>query len=249
MEREKILLVEDEKDMVEVMKMNLEDEGYEVFVASDGEEATTRISEKNPDLLILDIMLPNKSGWEVLSYISSVPDLQNMRVIVVTARGDETARLLGFKLGADDYLIKPFSMKELCARVKRQLERKHELEEAAATRSNLQKIPVFEGREIVLIDQRDIVYVDAIRNYSYVCTREEKFLTNMKLYQLEKRLGGFFMRIHRGYIVNLHFVEKFFSLSAHAHRVKMKDAKGTELPVSKRNVRRLKDHLKSVTFT
>ncbi len=115
MSREKVLIVEDEKEISKLLKYNLEKEGYQVFSASDGEAGLALAKSKHPDMVILDLMLPKLSGIEVCKMIrkdSQVP------IIMLTAKKEETDRVLGLELGADDYVTKPFSVRELLARIK-----------------------------------------------------------------------------------------------------------------------------------
>lgn len=116
----KILIVDDEKAIADIIKFNLEKEGYEVDTASDGEEGINKIFTWRPDLVLLDIMMPKKDGFQVLKEIRK--SLQTP-VIMLTAKEEEVDKVLGLELGADDYVVKPFSMRELMARVKANLRR------------------------------------------------------------------------------------------------------------------------------
>lgn len=110
----KILIVEDEQDIRELVKAYLQRDGYQVFEAGDGKEAVKIARLTNPDLVILDIMLPGMSGLDVLSTLRRESDLY---VIMLTAKAEEVDKLVGLNMGADDYLTKPFSPRELAARV------------------------------------------------------------------------------------------------------------------------------------
>lgn len=117
---EKILVVDDERNIVELLKFNLEKEGYEVIAAYDGIDAVKLAKEEKPNLIILDIMLPGQGGLEACRQIrkeSKVP------ILIATAKGEEIDKILGLELGADDYVTKPFSPRELIARVKAILRR------------------------------------------------------------------------------------------------------------------------------
>ena len=118
-----ILLVEDEQPLVEVIRYNLEREGYRTAVATDGEEALLLMEEEPPDLVILDWMLPKLSGIEVCRQIRQQKHSRRLPVIMLTARGEESDRVRGLDAGADDYVTKPFSPKELNARVRAILRR------------------------------------------------------------------------------------------------------------------------------
>lgn len=115
-----ILVVDDEKPIVEILKVNLVKSGYRVICAYDGEEAVKKARNEEPDLILLDVMLPKQDGFTVCKKIretSSVP------IIMLTAREEEVDKILGLELGADDYMTKPFSLRELMARVKANLRR------------------------------------------------------------------------------------------------------------------------------
>lgn len=116
----KILVVDDEKPISDIVKFNLTKEGYEVITAYDGEEALEKVNEIEPDLVLLDLMLPKMDGLEVCREIRKSYD---MPIIMVTAKDSEIDKILGLELGADDYVTKPFSNRELVARVKANLRR------------------------------------------------------------------------------------------------------------------------------
>jgi two-component system phosphate regulon response regulator PhoB len=112
------LLVEDESALVELIRYNLEKEGYEIAAATDGEEALVMIDERMPDILLLDWMLPKLAGIEVCRRVRSRPATRNLPIIMLTAKAEETDRIRGLDTGADDYLTKPFSISELTARIR-----------------------------------------------------------------------------------------------------------------------------------
>ena len=118
-----ILLVEDDDAISMLLRYNLEKEGYTVGLAMDGEEALIMASERLPDLVILDWMLPKVPGIEVCRRLRAKPDARNIPIIMLTARGEETDRIRGLDTGADDYVTKPFSTTELLARVRAVLRR------------------------------------------------------------------------------------------------------------------------------
>ena len=115
-----ILIVDDEKAIADIIKFNLEKEGYTVYTANDGEEGIKKVFELMPDLVLLDIMMPKKDGFQVLKEIRAKYQIP---VIMLTAKEEEVDKVLGLELGADDYVVKPFSMRELMARVKANLRR------------------------------------------------------------------------------------------------------------------------------
>jgi len=119
--KEKILIIEDEEDLVKGLKLNLAGEGYDVTWAYDGQEGIRKAMEERPDLIILDIMLPKMDGLEVCREIRQKN--VNIPIIMLTAKGEEVDKVVGLEIGADDYITKPFSIRELLARVKAHLRR------------------------------------------------------------------------------------------------------------------------------
>ncbi|MBN9674774.1 MULTISPECIES: phosphate regulon transcriptional regulator PhoB [Salipiger] len=118
-----VLVVEDEASQREVLRYNLEAEGFRVAAAGNGEEALVMLDEEEPDVIVLDWMLPNLSGIEVCRQIKTRPETRGVPVIMLSARSEEIDRVRGLETGADDYVVKPYSLRELMARVKAQLRR------------------------------------------------------------------------------------------------------------------------------
>ena len=116
----KILIVDDEENICELVRLYIEKEGFDAIIANDGQEAVAKFNKEKPDLILLDIMLPIKDGWQVCREIraqSKVP------IIMLTAKGETFDKVLGLELGADDYVVKPFEPKELIARIRAVLRR------------------------------------------------------------------------------------------------------------------------------
>ncbi len=131
--REKILVVEDEKDIARMLEYNLEKEGFRVLSASDGEDALDLAGRERPDLVILDLMLPGIDGLEVCKTLKGESKTSLIPVIMLTAKSQESDKIVGLELGADDYVTKPFSPRELIARIKavlRRIKEKDKLPEA-----------------------------------------------------------------------------------------------------------------------
>lgn len=120
---EKILIVEDEKDIARMIDYNLKKEGYRTVVTHDGPAGAAAAGRERPDLVLLDVMLPGVDGLEVLKRLRADAKTASLPVILLTARSEETDKVVGLELGADDYVTKPFSVKELLARVKAALRR------------------------------------------------------------------------------------------------------------------------------
>ena len=132
MPKPKILVIEDERALVEVLSYNLEREGFEVLVAHDGQEGLRQAQLKLPDLVVLDLMLPLKPGLEVCRELRMGPRTREIPIVMVTAKAGESDELVGFATGADDYVTKPYSMKVLIQRIKKEL-RRIQLQEEAPT--------------------------------------------------------------------------------------------------------------------
>src|SRR5690349_10296232 len=114
---QKILVADDEPDILEIIEYNLKAEGYEVYTARDGDEAIQKAKQVKPQLIILDVMMPKKTGVEVCEILRTQPAFKDTLIIFLTAVKDETSQMKGFELGADDYVNKPISMKLLVSRV------------------------------------------------------------------------------------------------------------------------------------
>ncbi len=133
----KILVIEDEEDLNQTLSFNLENEGYKVTSALKGSEALEILENASPpDLVILDLMLPDMPGLDICRHIRSKDNLKNISVIIVTAKGEEVDRVVGFELGADDYIVKPYSVRELMLRIQAQLRRNDSSE---VTEENLEE--------------------------------------------------------------------------------------------------------------
>ena len=113
--KKSVLIVEDEKNIVDILRFNLQRAGYDTLEAYDGEDGLSKATEAHPDLILLDVMLPKMNGFDVCRAIRAQGD--NVPVIILTAREEESDKVLGLEIGADDYITKPFSMRELIARV------------------------------------------------------------------------------------------------------------------------------------
>jgi two-component system phosphate regulon response regulator PhoB len=132
MSKPKVLIIEDERALVEPLAYNLEREGYEVLTARDGQDGLRQAQVKLPDLIVLDLMLPLKPGLEVCRELRAGSQTRAIPIIMLTAKTEESDQLVGFKMGADDYVTKPYSPKVLVERIKKELRRREAREEAPA---------------------------------------------------------------------------------------------------------------------
>jgi two-component system, OmpR family, alkaline phosphatase synthesis response regulator PhoP len=128
-----IFIVEDEKDLVDLLTYNLEKEGFRVLSCMRGDEAIKKIPEKTPDLVLLDLMLPGADGITVCKALKADSKTARIPIVMLTAKGEESDKVVGLELGADDYVVKPFSVKELIARLKAVLRRFEKASEDAPT--------------------------------------------------------------------------------------------------------------------
>ncbi len=121
MTKQKILVVDDDKEVVRLMRAYLEQAGYEVLVAYDGESAVHNLRREKPDLVLLDLMLPDRDGYDITRLVRSDTALAHIPIIMLTARVDDTDKIIGLELGADDYVTKPYNPREVVARVRARL--------------------------------------------------------------------------------------------------------------------------------
>ena len=142
----KILVVDDDKNICELLKLYLENDGYTVYVANDGQAAVNTFHAKSPELVLLDIMLPKMDGWQVCREIRKV---SSAPIIMLTAKGETFDKVLGLELGADDYVTKPFDAKEVMARVKAVLRRTNG---TPSEESNTKKVVTYDNLEINIVN-------------------------------------------------------------------------------------------------
>lgn len=183
MAEKKILVVDDEKPIADIIKFNLNKEGFDVYCAYDGDEALELVEEVQPDLILLDIMLPGRDGIEVCREVRKKYD---MPIIMVTAKDSEIDKVIGLELGADDYVTKPFSNRELIARVKANLRRHSQVSSNAAEEEENSELEI--GSLIIHPD----AYVASKRGETIELTHREFEL----LHYLAKHMGQVMTREH-----------------------------------------------------
>jgi len=157
MAKTSILIIEDEEDIRELVKYNLQRENFDVLEAESGEEGLKLVERVVPDLVLLDLMLPGKDGLEICRMLKRNPRTQNIPVVMMTARGEESDIITGLELGADDYVVKPFSPKVLGARVKAVLRRKASAPELAPEDViKIYDLVIHPGRHEVLVKDKPV---------------------------------------------------------------------------------------------
>lgn len=233
-----ILIVDDNEDLVRGLATLLGNDGYRVVTLANGATVTEAVSLHRPDLVVLDVMMPVVDGWEALRRIRENPASERVPVMMLTAKGTEDAKVHGFTLGADDYLSKPFSVREFRCRVEALIRRSRPAEEGEQDR-----IPVIAESGTEFVDCKDVVYIEGMRNYTYVHTYDARFLGRMSLGAVEAAEYTGFMRVHRSFIVRLAAVKGYHWASKSSFKLVMSDAAGTTIPVSRKLVTAVKQRL------
>lgn len=176
---QQILIVEDEADIRELLRFNLEREGFSVLEAADGNEGLKLARQHMPDLMLLDVMLPGFDGFEVCRRLGAQSETANIPVLMLTARGEEMDRVVGLSLGADDYVVKPFSVRELMLRIKAVLRRgTRSSESPVLERHGIRLRPEahtaeVQGEEMPLTATEFRLLEDLLRHAGAVRTREQ----------------------------------------------------------------------------
>lgn len=160
-----VLVVDDEKDLVDLVQYHLEKDGMKCLEARDGETALQLARERNPDLIVLDLMLPGVDGLEVCRKLRKDPKTASIAIIMLTAKVEEVDRIVGLEMGADDYIVKPFSPRELVARVKAVLRRG--LGQEIPTRKRVGRLEVDEGKHQVLV--AGVVVELTVKEFDLLC--------------------------------------------------------------------------------
>lgn len=150
----KILIADDEPDILEIIQFNLQQEGYEVVTAKNGDEAIEKAKKTNPELIILDIMMPGKNGIEVCNLLRMMPDFKDTLIIFLSAMSDETTEIKGLETGADDYLTKPISPKVLLSKVNALFRRLHKEESATIKVGDME---IDREKYLVKLNNEDII--------------------------------------------------------------------------------------------
>ncbi len=226
----RVLLVEDDLALVRGLKEALESDGCVVRAINRGSQALQTALDFAPDLVLLDVMMPGMDGWEVLALLRANASTGSVPVIMLTAAGSEASKVKGFKLGADDYVTKPFAVQELRCRIDAILRRA----QPAAPQDNSPSIPVIgSGSKLELVRLRDVYYIEGIRNFTYVHTYDARLLCRLTLGALDEKDYEGFMRVHRSFVVNLEHVKGCGWSSRSAYKIRLSDRDEAEVPVSR----------------
>lgn len=208
MSKKKIIIIEDEPDILEVLSYNLKREGFEVFSATNGTLGLSLVEKELPDLILLDLMLPGMDGIEICSSIKSNPATQNALIIMVTAKGEESDIVLGLGVGADDYITKPFSPKELVARVKAVLRRGNIVDSAPATEKvEVGGLTIDTSKYEVTIDGREIrLTATEFRLLHYLASNPGRVFSREQL--LSRAMGDDVVVVDRNIDVHIRGIRK-----------------------------------------
>ena len=212
MSKEKILVVDDEEDILELIKHNLSKEGYDIVCAQSGEKALECAASKPLDLIVLDLMLPGLDGLETAKRLKSSPQTRQIPIIMLTAKGEEADVVTGLEIGADDYITKPFSPRVLLARIKAVIRRKPEPQHDAEEILRIHELEIHLGRrevkaggvaiELTYTEFQVLFYlskrpgwvltrsqiVDAVRGNDYPVTERS---VDVQIVGLRKKLGAY----------------------------------------------------------
>ena len=240
----KILVIDDDRDMLKMLEAMLVLDGFSVSLCSDPDKAVSMASDELPDLILLDMVMPRKSGLDVMMEIRAKASTSRIPILFLSAVGEEAVVVKALK-GADDYVIKPFKTLELEARIHKIIARTAPGGGAPADRTaKWDRLPVQRGDETLLIPLAEICYFEAAGKYSYAHTFDRRFLTNFSLGQLEERLPeDDFIRIHRSNVVNVACVAKVTRDKTKGTLVVMTDGAETRLKVSDSQLQHLKERL------
>jgi len=219
----KILVIEDEEFVLKNIQEVLELNGYSVLTSENGKKGLEMISTEKPDLVLCDIMLPNMDGYEIKKQLDSGPETCTIPFIYLTAKSDMKDLRKGMRLGADDYLVKPFSIPELLNAIETRINKKEQIYRSAnqtgtADGSHFQpndKILLRENKTGFFIDIKNIVKIEAEGVYSYVYINNGKKVLARKILKEWKETlpEKLFVRVHRSCIVNMNYVERAQTLS------------------------------------
>jgi len=241
------LIVDDEPPARSELRYMLEKvNGVEIVgEASNAREAIELIRALNHDVVFLDIQMPGLNGLNVAEIIKELP--QSPAVVFVTAYGEHAVK--AFELDAIDYLIKPFDEKRLLKTVNKVVDSRKEHQKRATSLPSegilrIGRIPVEKRGKTILLSTQDIIFVDTKDDYTFIHTYDENYITSFTLKELENRLHDHaFFRAHRGYIVNLHEVKEIVPMFGGSFLLRVKDSKESEIPVSRRNAKKLRSIL------
>ena len=206
MANEKILVVDDEEHIAELISYNLTSNGYKVVIANNGIDAVKLAIEEKPSLILLDLMIPGKDGYDVCKDVRSNSEIRNTPIIMLTAKSEEVDKILGLELGADDYITKPFSVRELLAREKAVLRRFSIIEPESNVLTFGDLVANFDKREILVKDKKLDLTLKEFELLEILMKNKGKILTRDTL--LDKIWGYEYIGETRTVDVHIRYLRK-----------------------------------------
>lgn len=245
--KKRILVIEDEKGIRDNLRILLETENFEVVLACDGNQGLVQAYKCKPDMIICDIMLPDRDGYSILETLNKDKKFNLIPFIFLTAKVEKSDLRKGMNLGADDYLFKPFDADDLLKAVNARLLKSEKINtnvEENKNSLNNESIIVRAGDSSHSVLFSKILYIIAERQYSFLFTdNDKKYVTKKSLNQWEEILpAGIFIRIHRGTIINSTFINKVEKTSENRYTVFLNQT-DTTMQVSRRMYKNLKHHI------
>ncbi|AFN73908.1 transcriptional regulator, Crp/Fnr family [Melioribacter roseus P3M-2] len=248
----KVLIIEDNKDLAENIVLLLKEFGYETFCAYNGSDGLKTLFKVQPDIILCDIMLPDLSGYKILSSIKKIDDIEPPVFIFLTAKGERVDVRKGMELGADDYIPKPFTYTELLNSIKAQLDKRNKFlklpgriidngEESGELLTMKDYIFINDRKHPGFYKVQDIACIISMKDYTKVYIGDGRtFLMRKSMKDWEAQLPqNKFVRIHRQTIVNIDFVESLRKSSSNRYTIKLKGG-DKEFDVSQRSVKKIK---------
>ncbi|EOR27375.1 alkaline phosphatase synthesis transcriptional regulatory proteinphoP [Clostridium sartagoforme AAU1] len=206
MSKEKILVVDDEDHIVELISYNLTNSGYKVITANNGIDAVRIAREEKPNLMLLDLMIPGLDGFDVCKSIRNDNETKDISVIMLTAKGEELDKILGLELGADDYITKPFSIRELLARIKAVLRRIKSVEGSEEVYKSNGILINFDRRDVFIFDKKIDLTLKEFELLEILVKNRGKILTRETL--LDKIWGYEYVGETRTVDVHIRYLRK-----------------------------------------
>ena len=188
MKKGTILVIDDEKDLIELVRYNLEKEGYDVIAANDGQSGLEVVKKHRPDLVVLDLMMPGLDGLQVCQRLRSDPRSGRIPVIMLTAKATEADRIVGLELGADDYITKPFSPREVVARVRAVLRRTNPIAEQQQVIRSGELVIDLGGHEVTFKGQRIALTATEFRILEFLASRPGRVFSRDEI--IDSALGN-----------------------------------------------------------
>lgn len=243
----RILAIEDDPSMIKLISTILKSEGYDVITAQNGVDGITTAKESKPDIILLDLMLPEMSGWEVLRDVRSNEEIADTYILLLTAIGDESSRVVGLERGADDYITKPFNPEELVARIEVITRRMHSAgtSQKKSDSRDFSKIVIEKDEGYMVVEACDVVFVQRQGDFTLIHLKDAVYATTDRLAEIGKHLpGDLFFRVHRSYIVNLNEIAEIGRGDGDTLNLILKDKDRSSVPVSRMHSAELKKILR-----